>query len=58
MRLWPLLLLAGCASNMRVVMSDDFEPHDQVLICAYIVKHNALRCMSPQEYQIRVEAAK
>lgn len=56
-----LLLLAGCScASQRPVMvvptEDTHLDHDQVVICAYVDAKRALVCMTPEEYQVRVDA--
>ena len=60
-RLALLFLLAGCATpaprGIQVKFSDDLKlDHDQMLVCAFLKTRSAMVCMSPEEFQVRVEA--
>jgi hypothetical protein len=51
------LCLTGCATGpiKKIVVSDDIKlNHDQVLICGYVQKKQTLRCMTPEEAEIRI----
>ena len=62
----PLFLLAAChcasfqATGNPVVFAKDVDQEqDQVVICGYLFSANkALYCMTPDEYNFRVQEAK
>lgn len=54
-----IVLSFSCIKNLpdsavKLVKSEDVKfDKDQILICPYILKYNTLRCMSPEEFEVR-----